>query len=91
MDISTGNLAWEIPQPGPSQSWGGTLATATGLVFFEEENGAMMVADAKTGKTLWRFETNALWKASPMVYSFDGKQYIAAIAGGNVIAFGLPE
>ncbi len=91
MDISTGKVVWELNQPGASQSWGGTLSTATGLVFFGEENGAMMAADAKTGKPLWRFETNTLWKASPMAYMFDGKEYVAAIAGGNVIAFGLPE
>ena len=91
MDISTGTVKWELAQPGPSQSWGGTLATGTGLVFFGEENGAMMAADASTGKPMWRFETNTLWKASPMAYSFDGKEYIAAIAGGNVIAFGLPD
>jgi alcohol dehydrogenase (cytochrome c) len=91
LDISTGKVVWELQQPGPSQSWGGTLSTATGLVFFGEENGAMMAADAKTGKPLWRFETNTLWKASPMAYMFDGKQYLAAIAGGNVLAFGLPD
>ena len=91
MDISTGKLAWELPQPGPAQSWGGTLSTATGLVFFGEENGAMMAADASNGKPLWRFETNQLWKASPMAYMFDGKEYLAAIAGGTVVAFGLPD
>jgi alcohol dehydrogenase (cytochrome c) len=51
----------------------------------------MMAADAGTGKPLWRFETNQLWKASPMAYMFDGKQYLSAIAGGTVIAFGLPD
>jgi alcohol dehydrogenase (cytochrome c) len=91
MDISTGKVVWELQQPGLGQSWGGTLATATGLVFFGEENGAMMAADATTGKPLWRFETNQLWKASPMAYQIDGKEHIAAIAGGNVIAFGLPD
>ena len=30
IDISTGKIAWEVPQPGPANSWGGTLATATG-------------------------------------------------------------
>ena len=75
----------------PAQGWGGTIATATGLIFFGEENGAMMAADATTGKPLWSFETNQNWKASPMAYQFDGKQFIAAIAGGNVLAFGLPD
>ena len=33
IDIRTGEIAWELPQPGPAISWGGTLATASGLVF----------------------------------------------------------
>ena len=36
-----------------------------------------MAADAATGKPLWSFQTNQNWKASPMTYMFDGKQYIA--------------
>ena len=89
IDIRTGAIVWELPQPGPAFSWGGTLATASGLVIFGEEGGALMAADAVTGKPLWSFPTNANWKASPMTYTFDGKQYIAVAAGSNIIAFGV--
>ena len=89
IDIRTGSIAWELPQPGPANSWGGTLATATGLVMFGEEGGGFMAADAATGKPLWSFQTNATWKASPMTYLFDGQQYVAVAAGSNIIAFGL--
>ena len=91
VNFRTGQVVWELPQPGPANSWGGTLATATGLVIFGEENGALMAADATTGKPLWRFETNQSWKASPMTYSFDGKQIVAVAAGANILAFGLPD
>jgi alcohol dehydrogenase (cytochrome c) len=91
LDIHTGKVRWELPQPGPANSWGGTLSTATGLVIFGEENGALMAVDATDGKPLWRFETNALWKASPMTYMFDGKQFVAAAAGTNIIAFSILE
>jgi alcohol dehydrogenase (cytochrome c) len=91
IDIRTGQIRWELPQPGPAVSWGGTLATATGLVIFGEEGGALMAADAESGKVLWSFPTNQSWKASPMTYTFDGKQYIGVIAGGNVIAFALGD
>src|SRR5262249_44898965 len=87
IDIRTGKIAWELPQPGPGESWGGTLSTATGLVIFGEEGGALMAADASSGKPLWSFPTNQLWKASPMTYSFDGKQYVAVASGPNIIAF----
>jgi alcohol dehydrogenase (cytochrome c) len=89
IDIRTGTIAWNLPQPGPAESWGGTLSTATGLVIFGEEGGALMAADAATGKPLWSFQTNQTWKASPMTYQFDGKQYVAVAAGPSIIAFGI--
>ncbi|HWD00615.1 MAG TPA: PQQ-binding-like beta-propeller repeat protein [Candidatus Sulfopaludibacter sp.] len=89
IDIATGKISWELPQPGGANSWGGTLTTATGLVIFAEEGGALMAADATTGKVLWSFPTNQLWKASPMTYSMDGSQFIAIASGPNVIAFAV--
>ena len=89
IDIRTGKIAWNLPQPGPAESWGGTLSTATGLVIFGEEGGSLMAADAVTGKPLWSFQTNQTWKASPMTYQFDGKQYVAVAAGPSIIAFGI--
>jgi alcohol dehydrogenase (cytochrome c) len=91
IDIRTGAIAWELPQRGFAQSWGGTLTTASGLVIFGEDGGALMAADAVTGKPLWSFLTNEIWKASPMTYMFDGKQYVAVAAGSNIIAFGILE
>jgi len=89
IDIRTGKIAWNLPQPGPAESWGGTLSTSTGLVIFGEEGGALMAADAVSGKPLWSFQTNQTWKASPMTYEFDGKQYVAVAAGPSIIAFGI--
>ena len=91
IDIRTGRSVWELPQTGTVDSWGGTLSTAGGLVFFGEDSGALMAADAKNGKPLWSFQSNQTWKASPMTYMFDNKQYVAVAAGPNIIAFGLPE
>jgi alcohol dehydrogenase (cytochrome c) len=89
IDVHTGAIRWELPQPGPALSWGGTLATASGLVIFGEEGGALMAADAVTGAPLWSFPTNQTWRASPMTYLFDGRQYVAVAAGGTVIAFAI--
>ena len=91
IDVRTGKVVWELPQPGPANSWGGTLATSTGLVIFGEEGGALMAVDATTGKPLWSFQTNQGWKASPMTYKFDGKQYVAVAAGSNIISFAILE
>ena len=91
LDLQTGAVKWESPQVGSANSWGGTLATATGLVFFCEDSGSFVAADAATGKVLWTFEASANWKGSPMVYQFDGREMIGVAAGGTIMAFGLVE
>jgi alcohol dehydrogenase (cytochrome c) len=89
IDIQTGEVAWELPQVGPANSWGGTLATAGGVVFFGDDSGALTVADVATGDRLWSFQTNAVWKASPMTYMFDGRQHVAVAAGPSILSFAL--
>jgi alcohol dehydrogenase (cytochrome c) len=91
IDVRTGEIAWELPQVGQGDSWGGTLTTASGLVFFGEDSGMFEAVDAAHGKPLWQFQTNQLWKASPMTYVFDGQQYVGVASGQNIIAFGLVE
>src|SRR5438105_9633827 len=90
IDIQTGAVVWELAQTGAVDSWGGTLSTAGGVVFFGEDSGSLMAADAKSGKPLWSFQTSQIWKASPMTYMFDNAQYVAVASGSNIIAFGLP-
>jgi alcohol dehydrogenase (cytochrome c) len=91
IDIKTGAIKWELPQTGPANSWGGTLTTAGGLVFFGEDSGALMAVEAATGTPLWHFQTNTSWKASPMTYVFDHKQHIAVASGGTIVAFSLVD
>jgi alcohol dehydrogenase (cytochrome c) len=91
LDIQTGETRWSLPQPGPAQSWGGTLSTASGLLIFGSDDGALMAADAATGKPLWAFQTNQTWKASPMSYTFDGRQVVAVAAGTSIITFSIRE
>jgi alcohol dehydrogenase (cytochrome c) len=89
IDVRTGDVRWTLPQPGPATSWGGTLATATGLVIFGEESGSLVAADASTGQPLWSVPTNEAWRASPMAYAFDHHEYIAVASGSTILAFGL--
>jgi alcohol dehydrogenase (cytochrome c) len=88
-DIATGTPRWELPQTGPANSWGGVLSTAGGVVLFGEDGGLFTAVDAKSGKRLWQWPTGQVWRSSPMTYVFDGKQYIAAAVGSNIMAFGL--
>ena len=91
LDVQTGKVAWEIPNVGGGILASGLMTTAGGLVFYGDSNGgAFMAADAKTGKLLWNFNTGQAWKAGPMSYAIDGKQYVGMTAGSTIMVFGLP-
>jgi glucose dehydrogenase len=89
--IDTGEIAWELPQPGAARAktWSGVLATAGGLLFYGQPNGGFTAADQRTGKTLWQFPTNVRMKGGPMTFAWGGHQYVAVAAGPNILCFGL--
>ncbi len=91
LNIETGEIVWEIPQPGPAPNklWTGVLATAGGLVFYGRPNGGFAAVDQKNGETLWQFPTSVRMKASPMTFSYGGNQYVVVAAGPNILCFGL--
>jgi PQQ-dependent dehydrogenase (methanol/ethanol family) len=91
VNIETGEIAWEVAQPGPARAktWSGVLATAGSLIFYGQPNGGFTAADQRSGKTLWQFPTNVRMKGSPMTFSFGGNQYVAVAAGPNILCFGL--
>ena len=89
IDVQTGKTVWEIPAVGSGILGSGLMATAGGLLFYGDGNGAFVAADAKNGAPLWRFNANQLWKAGPMTYTVDGQQYIGVAAGSTILAFGL--
>ena len=91
LNIETGDIVWEVPQPGPAKAktWSGVLATAGGVVFYGKPNGGFEAVDDRDGKLLWRFETNVQMKASPMTFEFAGKQYVGVAAGPNILCFTL--
>jgi PQQ-dependent dehydrogenase (methanol/ethanol family) len=91
VNIDTGEIVWEVPQPGPARAktWSGVLATAGGLVFYGQPNGGFAAVDQRNGKTLWQFPTNVRMKASPMTFAMGGNQYVAVAAGPNILCFGL--
>jgi alcohol dehydrogenase (cytochrome c) len=92
INIQTGEVAWDLVQgPNSVTASAGLMSTASGLVFFGENSGSLVAADAATGKVLWEFPTNQVWKASPMTYVFDNRQHIAIAVGQSIMAFGLPD
>lgn len=89
-DPATGRFAWTYPQTGGARSWGGVMTTASGLVFFADDANSFEAVDARTGKSLWHFNTGQPIHASPMNYAVNGKQYVAIASGDDLFTFALP-
>jgi alcohol dehydrogenase (cytochrome c) len=90
-NVDTGKFVWRFPQIGPGRSWGGTMTTAGGIVFFGDDAESLEAVDGKTGRPLWHFNTGQTLHASPMSYAVNGKQYVAIASGGDVFSFALPD
>jgi alcohol dehydrogenase (cytochrome c) len=81
IDVTTGKVISRHRQTHPNRT--GILATAGGLVFTGNDDGAITAHDDETLQELWRFHTGIVIKAPPISFSVGGKQYLAIIAGGN--------
>jgi alcohol dehydrogenase (cytochrome c) len=91
LSVPDGKVVWRYPQVGRGDSWGGTLTSAGGLVFFGNDTGYLESVDARTGHSLWHFNTGQIMRASPMTYSLEGSQYVAIAAASDLFTFSLPH
>jgi alcohol dehydrogenase (cytochrome c) len=91
LSLPEGKAVWRYPQTGQGDSWGGTLTTAGGLVFFGDDTGSLEAVEARSGRALWHFNTGQTMHASPMTYAVDGIQYVALSVESDVFSFALPH
>ena len=87
LSVPDGKIVWRYPQVGRGDSWGGTLTTAGGLVFFGDDAGYLEAIEASTSRPLWHFNTGQTMHASPMTYSVEGVQYVSVAAGSDLFSF----
>jgi glucose dehydrogenase len=107
VDVNTGEIAWhstlgiqeQLAEFGDravksgTRNLGGSIATASGLVFIGATNDRRFRAfDAKTGAELWTAILPASAHSTPVTYmGRDGAQYVAVAAGGGTnVGSGLP-
>src|SRR5215469_10135290 len=91
LSVTDGKLVWRYPQVGQGNSSGGTLTTAGGLVFFGDDAKSFEAVDARTGRSLWHFNTGETLLASPMTYAVNGVEYVGIAAPSNIFTFTLPH
>ncbi|MGV3640444.1 MAG: PQQ-binding-like beta-propeller repeat protein [Adhaeribacter sp.] len=112
IDLNTGEYRWKItygdtpelaargwPQTG-SESYGGPVVTASGLLFIAGTKDARLRAyHSKNGQLLWETTLPAAAFATPSTYLVNGKQYLVIACGGtklgapkgdSYVAFALP-
>ena len=97
IDLKTGKFAWRIPfgeypdlvakgvKDTGSESYGGAVATASGLLFIAATNfdHKMHAFDSKTGKLLWEGMLPYAGNATPLTYMANGRQYVVVGASGS--------
>jgi alcohol dehydrogenase (cytochrome c) len=101
IDPLTGKTVWRREREGPGIA--AVTATAGGIVFTGDQNGAFLALDAKTGSILYEFATGGALGGGIATYEAGGRQYVA-VASGNasrmnwpvtgsatVLVFGLPR
>lgn len=116
IDLNTGEIAWKIPfgeypelaakgmKDTGSESYGGPVVTAGGLVFIAATNydRKFRAFDKTTGKLLWETTLPFSANATPAVYAVGGRQFVVVCAegskgrpndpkGSQYIAFALPR
>jgi PQQ-dependent dehydrogenase (methanol/ethanol family) len=72
-------LVWRMP--GGGAMGGGTVTTASNLVFQVINDGRLLAYSADKGEKLLEIRTNRNGAAAPITYMVDGKQYLAFLAG----------
>lgn len=113
VDLNTGEIAWKVVlgefeelterglPPTGTETYGGPILTASGLLFIGATADEKLRAFDKTnGKVLWETKLPFGGFATPATYMVDGRQYVVIAAGGekvntkhggSVVAFALPE
>jgi quinohemoprotein ethanol dehydrogenase len=78
-DPVKGRTVWKVMHLRDGS--GGTLSTASGLVFEGTMAKTLAAFDARTGRKLWESDTQSVPVAAPITYAVDGVQYLAVNVG----------
>lgn len=113
-DMKTGDQIWKrpfgraqrygfyMPQSWGSPNIGGPVQTKSGLIFIGATmDGYVHAFSVEDGEELWSTLVEAPAVANPAVYTYNGREFVVFVAGGNhilkpdvsdqVVAFALPK
>ena len=78
-DAINNKYKWQVMER--FAAWGGTLATAGGVMFYGTLDGFIKARDSDTGELLWKFKLPSGVIGHPMTYTHKGTQYVAIYYG----------
>ena len=85
----SGQKKWQIPLVEKASS-AGMLVTGGGLIFTGTLEGKVVALDEATGATVWEFQTGSSINATPVTYTYKGRQYLSIASGlGGLNARGM--
>jgi quinoprotein glucose dehydrogenase len=94
IDANSGQVKWRVPLgkmgefPG-AINLGGPITLPSGVTFIGATlDGYFRAFRTATGEQLWEVKLPASARATPMVYTHRGRQYVAIAAGGHDPKFG---
>ena len=79
LDVRTSEVVARYVQP--DQIGTGNLGTAGDLLFMGHSDGRFAAYDKDNLAEMWSYNVGTGFKAAPITYAVDGKQYIAIVAG----------
>ena len=79
INAATGEVVTKLLVDNKAQ---GMLATAGNLVFASDRAGFLTAYDPETLEVVWEQNVGTALYGPPMTYGFEGKQYVAVLAGG---------
>ncbi|NND05952.1 MAG: PQQ-binding-like beta-propeller repeat protein [Saprospiraceae bacterium] len=110
IDLKQGDIKWQVPlgsypeltdKTTGSQSYGGPVATAGGILFMAGTlDEKIRGFDQRDGSLLWEASLPAAGYATPATYAVNGRQYLVIACGGGklgtksgdaYIAYALPQ
>jgi len=102
INVNTGDIAWRIRSAASTRSKprhhdtgsfniGGSVATASGLVFIGASSDQRFHAyESKTGRLLWETKLPDAAQSNPITFlGKNGKQYVVIDANDTLVAFSL--
>ena len=81
VDPTTGKMAWRVKRQTPM--YAAITPTAGGVLFTGDLDGNFLALDARSGDTLYSFDTGGPIAGGVLTYEQNGKQYVAVASGSS--------